>query len=171
MLIPSVSNPRAKNLQYPTLSPERMKLATYKLFGEVAIAMMASGPGSWTGELHGLDGASELIPGRVPWRVVVVLLIVWTFISVLPTCWTFTDRRWAAILDGFEMFRLGAEWRQAVWKLEGRDLTECDALVDVPGMVGDMEAGSEKGFVGLSAGVARARGRVYVHDRRALGAG
>lgn len=170
ILIPSVSNPRAKNLQYPTISPERMKLATYKLFGEVAIAMMASGPESWTGELQGLDAASELVPGRVPWRVVVVLLSIWTFITVLPTCWTFTDRRWAAILDGFEMFRLGAEWRQAVWKLEERDFTECDALVDVPGMVGDMEPGSEKGFVGLSAAVASARGRVYVHDRGALGA-
>ncbi|MCJ1365613.1 hypothetical protein MMC16_004738 [Acarospora aff. strigata] len=170
LLIPSVDNPRANNFQYPTISPERMKLAMYKLFGEVVITMMASGPGSWTGELHGLDAASELIPGRVPWRVVIVLLSMWTFITVLPNCWTFMDRRWAAILDGFEMFRLGAEWREAVWKHEKRDFTECDALINVPGMVGDMEPGSEKGFVGLSAVVARARGRVYVHDRGALGA-
>lgn len=168
LLVPVAGHPDRNNFQYSTLSPERMKLAMYKLFGEVAVAMMATGPGDWTGELQGLDAANEVVPGRVPWQVVVALLIVWTVITVLPNCWTFTDRRWAAILDGFEMFRLGAEWRRAVWKLEERDFTESDALLDVPGMVGDMEPGSQMGFVGLSTSVARARGRVYVHDRGAL---
>ncbi|KAL8844257.1 MAG: hypothetical protein Q9176_001432 [Flavoplaca citrina] len=132
-------HPSAKNLQYPTLSPERMKLAIYKLFGEAAIAMMASGPGTWTGELHGLDKANDMAPGIVPWQFVVALLSLWTLITVVPNYWTFWDRRWAAMLDGVEMFRLGAEWRPAAWKLEKREFVECDALLDVPGMVGDME--------------------------------
>ncbi|KAL8882766.1 MAG: hypothetical protein Q9198_000293 [Flavoplaca austrocitrina] len=132
-------HPTAKNLQYPTLSPERMKLAIYKLFGEAAIAMMASGPGTWTGELHGLDKANDMVPGKVPWQFVVALLSLWTLITVVPNYWTFWDRRWAAMLDGVEMFRLGAEWRSTVWKLKKREFVECDALLDVPGMVGDME--------------------------------
>lgn len=160
---------KAKSLQYPTISPERMTLATHRLFGEAAIAMTASGPGTWTGGLYGVDPANDLVPGRVPWQVVVILLSVWTFITVLPNCWTFMDRRWAAILDGFEMFRLGAEWRHPIWKLDDRESTECDALNAVPGMVGDMEPGSARGFVGLSASVARAGGRTYVHDREVFG--
>ncbi|KAL8910117.1 MAG: hypothetical protein Q9171_004578 [Xanthocarpia ochracea] len=164
-LVGNTDFPESKNLQYPTLSPERMKLAMYKLFGEAAIAMMASGPGSWTGELQGLDKANDIIPGVVPWQFVVALLSLWTIITVVPNYWTFWDRRFAAMLDGFEMFRLGAEWRPAVWKLEKREFVECDALLDVPGMVGDMEPRSGRGFVGLSSAVARASNRKYVFDR------
>lgn len=67
------------------------------------------------------------------------------------------------MLDGFEMFRLGAEWRPAVWKLEKREFVECDALLDVPGMVGIMEPVSSTGFVGLGSAVARASNRKYVY--------
>ncbi|KAL8856074.1 MAG: hypothetical protein Q9178_007330 [Gyalolechia marmorata] len=167
-VIQKAGNAKAKNLQYPTLSPERMKLAMYKLFGEAAIAMMASGPGTWTGELHGLDKANDMEPGKIPWQYLVAMLSLWTIITVVPNYWTFWDRRWAAQLDGFEMFCLGAEWRPAVWKLENREFVECDALLDVPGMVGDMEPRSGRGFVGLSSAVARASNRKYVFDRETI---
>ena len=156
-------------VQYPSLGPERLKLAVYKLFGEAAIAMMATGPsGNWTGKLLGLDSANDLVPGRVPWQVVLALLAMWTVITVVPNCWVLMEKRWAATLDGFELFRLGAEWTQAVWKFEGREFRECDVLAEVPGMVGDMEPESVKGFVGLSKSVAGGKMRVYVHDRKTL---
>ncbi|KAL8947360.1 MAG: hypothetical protein Q9222_006351 [Ikaeria aurantiellina] len=166
--ISDTNGSKGKHLQYPTLSPERMRLAMYKLFGEAAISMMASGPEIFKGNLSGLDPANDLVPGVVPWQIVLALLGLWTIITVLPSCWTLLERRWAAILDGFEMFRLGAEWRGAVLRLEGREFIECDALRDVPGMVGDMEPESVRGFVGLSSTVARAQDRKYVHDREGL---
>jgi hypothetical protein len=162
-------DPKAGNLQYPTISPQRLNLAIYKLFGEVAIGLMASGPGTWTGGLSGLDYASDLVPGRVPWQVVLALLAVWTLLTALPNLWTFTERRWAGTLDGFEMFRLGAEWREMVQKFEGREFGECKSLQELPGMIGDMEPCNESGFIGLSRNIARREKRMYVHDRGALG--
>jgi hypothetical protein len=108
------------NIQYPTISPERMTLALYKLFGEVSVALMAAGPGNWTSTpnttsslgLFGLDHANDIVPGRVSYKVPLSLLVVWTLITILPQLvpsFLFSQRT-APILDGFEMFRLGAAW-------------------------------------------------------------
>ena len=161
----SQSNRTIGVIQYPTITPERMNLAMYKLFGEVAIAMMGSGSGSWTGGLKGLDPANTLIPGRIPWQIVLALLAVWTLITILPSMWAFPEKRWAATLDGFEMFRLGAEWRGVVRRFEGTEFKENEGvLLDVPGMIGDMEPDEKRGFVGLSYKTARL-GRDYGYDR------
>jgi hypothetical protein len=97
---------------------------------------MASGIESWTGELWGLDKATDLVPGPVPWQLVLALLGVWTLVTVLPNLWTCTERRWAATLDGVEMFRLRAKWKEAIWNFEGGEFKECERLTNVPGMVG-----------------------------------
>lgn len=161
---PSISN-TTRDIQYPTISPERMQLAIYKLFGEAAIVLMASGPGPWTGNLTGPQLTNYLVPGKVPYTLVIILLGIWTFITALPSCWTLFERRWAATLDGFEMFRLGAEWRDVVWKFEGSEITENKILTGVPGMVGDMDPRGERGVVGLSWTEARVKGRRYTYDR------
>lgn len=163
-LVPKAGNSKAGNLQYPTIAPERMKLAIYKLFGEAAIAMMASGPGSWTGELRGLEKANDLVPGRVPWQVVMALLSVWVLITVIPSLWTFGERRFSSTIDGVQMFRLGAEWQAAVRKFEGGEFKDCESLAHVPGMVGDMAPREGKGFIGLSKSTARVEKREYVYD-------
>ena len=165
ILVPKAGNSNAGNLQYPTIAPERMKLAIYKLFGEAAIAMMASGPGSWTGELRGLDKANDLVPGRVPWQVVLALLSLWVFITVIPSLWTCGERRWSSTLEGTELFRLGAEWQAAVRKFEGGEFKDCESLAHVPGMVGDMAPREGKGFIGLSWSTARVGRREYVYNR------
>ena len=163
------SGPRAGDLRYPTISPKRMQLAIYKLFGEAAIALMASGPGPWVGNLRGLTPTSDLVPGKVPWIIVVVLFVIWCLVTVLPSCWTVAERRWTSTLDGFEMFRLGAEWREAVWGFKGNEIGENLVLAEVPGMVGDMEPKGDRGFVGLSRVVARTKGRDYTYDRALVG--
>jgi len=160
---------RVGNLQYPTIGPERMNLAIYKLFGEAAIALMVSGGGSWVGELKGLESTNELVPGRVPWIVVAMLLGIWTLITVLPNCLTFAERRWAGTLDGFEMFRLGAEWTNTVWKFEGSEFKENPILLEVPGMIGDMEPRETRGFTGLSRSMAKVEGRIYSYNRASPG--
>jgi hypothetical protein len=168
IFVTSPPSSRAGDLQYPTISPERMNLAIYKLFGEAAIAMMASGPGNWTGSLQGTESSNDLIPGKVPWQVVLTLLSVWTIVTVLPNCWTLAEKRWAATLDGFEMFRLGAEWREVVWKFEGSEPRENKILAEVPGMIGDMEPAEERGFIGLSRSTASVEDRSYSNNRAAL---
>jgi hypothetical protein len=150
-----------ENPHFPTITPASMRLAMYKLFGESAIAMMSSGSGSWKGGLYGLTPAYSLVPGRVPWQIVVCLLSFWMIITTIPSLWIIREKRWAATLDGLEMFRLGAEWKDAVSKFEGAEIGECESLQEVPGMVGDMDSMGKVGFIGLSRDVARKEGRKY----------
>lgn len=152
-------------IQYPAISPERMALAMHKLFGEVAIALMATGPSNWTDPaLKGLDPITDIVPGVLPYQLVMALLALWTLLTVLPQLLipsSFFGRRWASVLDGFAMFRFGAEWKDAVHEMRGGDLASQDtsSLRHVPGMVGDLEprhsreagvASQAPGCVGLS---------------------
>ena len=69
--------------------------------------------------------------------------------NLLP--WAFLGRRWAGILDGFEMFRFGAEWQKEVWRFEERDFMGNESLREIPGLIGDMQPENrDRGFVGLS---------------------
>ncbi|KAH8681922.1 hypothetical protein BX600DRAFT_544384 [Xylariales sp. PMI_506] len=165
----------------PTLTPERLNLAMYKLFGEAAIALMGTGPGNWTRGpnatfptlgLFGLEPGNDLIPGVVPYEVVIIFLGVWVLLTVVPQLWPsfFLGRRWGETLDGFTLFRLGAEWKDAVRRLEGSDIVNGAAarsLAEVPGMIGDMNPPGETvpGFVGLSTHKAStSRRKVYAYD-------
>ncbi|VUC37734.1 unnamed protein product [Clonostachys rosea] len=156
-----------RNFQLPTISPERMTLAMYKLLGQVAVTVMGSGPGNWTccdsGNgtspdlgIFGLELDNDLVPGIVPYQAVLVFLSLWVAVIVLPQLYCpFFRRRWSEILDGFAMFRLGAKWRDAVHELDGIDLASPDSarvLDHVPGMIGDMNPSGKGvfGFVGLS---------------------
>ncbi|KAI9783701.1 MAG: hypothetical protein M1839_003549 [Geoglossum umbratile] len=151
--------------QYPAISPERMQVAMYKLVGEMAIAMMSSGPGKWTGELFGLERAHDLIPGRFSWIPVLILLVMWVAVTVPPALYVCFRPRWSSTLDGFEMFKFGAEWRDVVHKIRDPKFERCTPLEDVPGMVGDMDDTAPRGFIGLSKAVA-VRRRGYVFDHR-----
>ncbi|KAL8725743.1 MAG: hypothetical protein Q9181_006294 [Wetmoreana brouardii] len=149
-------------LQVPTITPERLTLAMYKLFGEAAAGMMAIGPGNWTGELKGLDPASDVVPYLIPCKPVLVLLCLWTVLTVIPQLYVFREQRWSSRLTAAEMFRFGAEIQDTARHLRSRDLQENDVLRKMPGMVGDVTPGAEKGFVGLSSVPARSD-RVYTN--------
>lgn len=149
-------------LQVPTITPERLTLAMYKLFGEAAAGMMAIGPGNWTGELKGLDPASDVVPYLIPGKLVLVLLCLWTALTVIPQLYVFRERRWSSRLTAAEMFRFGSEIQDSARHLRSRDLQENDVLRKIPGMVGDVAPGAEKGFVGLSSVPARSD-RVYTN--------
>ncbi|GAW13567.1 hypothetical protein ANO14919_029540 [Xylariales sp. No.14919] len=104
----------AKALQIPSITPERMTLAMYKLFGETASAMMAIGPGNWTsGDLKGLDPANDMIAGVVPWQLVLVLLGTWAVLTTLPQLLTFSQARWSQTLEAYAIRRFGSNWRDA----------------------------------------------------------
>ncbi|KAI0397247.1 hypothetical protein F5Y17DRAFT_390650 [Xylariaceae sp. FL0594] len=155
------------DVRYPTISPARMTLALNKLFGEGAVAMMAVGPGNWTSTpnatsklgLFALDPANDVVPGRVPYGFVIALLTIWAFVTVLPQLWPafLYGRRWGDTLDGFAMFRLGAEWKSAVHELESDEFwsTGAASLRKVPGMIGDMRPRHGEGKLrdGIDGGV------------------
>ncbi|KAK8097442.1 hypothetical protein PG984_016581 [Apiospora sp. TS-2023a] len=151
-------------LQQPLIRPEQMTVAMYKLFGVAAATMMGQGPGNWTSErgLYRLDPANDLVTGRVPYQIVEVTLVVWAVSTVLPQVWAFLfwGRRWAATLDGFVLFRLGAEWKDVVHKLSSDNLADSgtDCLMHVPGLVGDMQKdGSREDRTELHGGGYRLR--------------
>ncbi|THZ73266.1 hypothetical protein D6C84_09739 [Aureobasidium pullulans] len=152
--------------QLHTISPARFKLAVHKLFGEATIAMMARGAGAWEGELYGLDPTTALVPGKVPWSIVLTLLLLWTAVTSIPSLWVFGRKRWADTLSGFDMFRFGAEWKEAVWQFEENEFEKCPILLEVPGMIGDMEANvMDTGFIGLSKDEAKKNGSfVFARD-------
>ncbi|KAL9598749.1 MAG: hypothetical protein Q9219_004307 [cf. Caloplaca sp. 3 TL-2023] len=150
------------SLQVPTITPERLTLAIYKLFGEAAAAMMAIGPGNWTGELKGLDPANDIVPYVIPWKLVLVLLCLWTVLTVIPQLYLFGEQRWSSRLTAAEMFRFGAEIQDSARRWGSRNLRENDVLRKMPGMIGDVTPGAEKGFVGLSRVPARSD-RVYTN--------
>ncbi|THW57881.1 hypothetical protein D6D20_07654 [Aureobasidium pullulans] len=152
--------------QLHTITPARFILAVHKLFGEATIAMMARGAGAWEGELYGLDPTTALVPGKVPWSIVLTLLILWTAVTSIPSLWVFGRKRWADTLSGFDMFRFGAEWKEAVWQFEENEFEKCPILLEVPGMIGDMEANvMDTGFIGLSKDEARKNGSfVFARD-------
>ncbi|KAI0903087.1 hypothetical protein F4823DRAFT_569043 [Ustulina deusta] len=98
----------ARALQIPTITPERMTLAMYKLFGEAASALMAIGPGNWTSsDVNGLDPANNLVPVVVLWQFVLVLLGLWTVLSTIPQLLTFSQARWLQTLEAYAIMRFG----------------------------------------------------------------
>ncbi len=152
-------------LRQDIIDPARMTLAAYQLFGQTAAAMMAQGPGNFTtSRLRGVEETPDLIAGPVPWQIVLALLVVWATITVLPQFWTFAEKRWSGTLDAFEMFRFGAEYRDAVQRFESNEAWENKVLRQLPGMVGDLERKRPKGFMGLSWQPADS-GKQYVNNR------
>jgi len=87
-------------------------------------------------------------------------------VTSIPSLWVFGRKRWADTLSGFDMFRFGAEWKEAVWQFEENEFEKCPILLEVPGMIGDMEANvMDTGFIGLSKDEARKNGSfVFARD-------
>jgi hypothetical protein len=84
------------------------------------------------------------------------LLIVWAIGSVTLNVLYGFRRRWSATLDGYSMFRFGADLAERV-----RDRPEfginmgfedCHVLRDIPGLIGDANVNAEPGHITLVAG-------------------
>lgn len=160
---------------YQALQPKDLQLALYKLLGESVIALMdEGGTDPWEGQLHTLKTASYIVSGAISWIYVLVLLSLWALIMSISTLWTalFAGPRWAASLDGFEMFKFGAQYADQINRFESVEFRECNHILQyIPGMVGmlpgtgDGSNNSQRlGFIGLSENVAE-RGSRYTLDR------
>jgi hypothetical protein len=162
-------------LYYPTLTPQNLTLAMYKLLGESVISLMGEGGVyPWTSStIHGLKPAKYLRRGAVPWQLVLAILAVWAALMSVSALWAllFIGPRWAPSLSGFELFKFGAQYQAEINQLETVDFKSCiQSLGAIPGMVGILpgkgKVANDLGFIGLSHTVAeRSRGAGYTLDR------
>lgn len=164
-------------LAYPTLTPENLTLAMYKLLGESVISVMGEGGVMpWTSpSIHATKPAKYIRPGAVPWQLVLSLLAVWAISTSLGAISTalLVGPRWAPTLNGFELFKFGAQYQEEVHQLEAVDFRECTgSLSAIPGMIGilpgcEKDGPSDLRFVGLSNDVSpRLREVTYTLNRR-----
>ncbi|KAF2864871.1 hypothetical protein BDV95DRAFT_271657 [Massariosphaeria phaeospora] len=114
-------------MQYPTIDPERMSLAMYKLFGETAIVVMASTPDNWISTpnssagdpglgLFGFERADDLTPGSVPPTFILVMLCLWSLAVVIPpiAIGMLWKKREVEVVDGNLLWKFGIERGQEI---------------------------------------------------------
>ncbi|KAK5451473.1 hypothetical protein LTS15_008238 [Exophiala xenobiotica] len=124
----------------------------------------------WTDRLvTTVQPALIISSGHVSPVPVLVLLMVWATSCVVLGVVFGTRRRWSETLDGFSMFRFGADlnpnFHHAFFSEEERSSTrhfsESAALLDIPGLVGDSRPESAVGYISLVDGP-----RDHAADRR-----
>lgn len=140
-------------LQLPMIDPMGMRLAIFKLVGELAIAMTGPGAESYTGTLTGLSEVTILCSGILPWQLILMLLMTWTVLFVSATCLFFWDERYVPTLGAFQFFRFGAEWRDELYdEPMVAEFTHSYSLSQIPSVAERKYHASTGpyGFVGLS---------------------
>jgi hypothetical protein len=152
---------------YPPLKTENLTLAMYELLGESVIVLIGEDEiEPWTSpDLHSLAPARYLRPGVVPWQPKLALLSLCAMIISLCALYTtlFVGPRWAPTLNGFELFKLSAQYQDETHRFETVKFQGCtESLKPIPGMVemlsGHGSAGGDRlGSIGLSENVADRR--------------
>lgn len=112
-----------------------------------------------------LEPGKVLTSGVIPPVVVAVLLLAWAFFSTVLACWYGFRRRWSQVLDGYSMFRFGADYADFVCSRpdfgSAVDFEHCDALREIPGMVGNLAPSWTPGHIGLVDGVYAPKNALY----------
>ncbi|KAJ9606789.1 hypothetical protein H2200_008798 [Cladophialophora chaetospira] len=138
--------------QMTAIDPARMRVAILKMIGEVAIAMMGTGPEPFTAGLSTVSQAAILRPGIISWKLILPLLVLWTVLFVgLISVYGFRSR-FAATLNGYQLFRFGALWGQELRGTPLTNFTDLDLLSQIPTQAELRLAGAERlyGFAGVT---------------------
>ncbi len=108
----------------------------------------------WTDRLTTVQPALIISSGDVSPLPVLVLLAVWATSCVVLGVVFGIRRRWSETLDGFSMFRFGADFPifHALERSSTRHFSESAALLDIPGLVGDSRPESGVGYISLVDG-------------------
>ncbi|KAK4942748.1 hypothetical protein LTR10_017508 [Elasticomyces elasticus] len=109
---------------------------------------------NWQGNLTVVEPTLIISAGDVPAWPVLALLIVWAVSCVALGVVFGARRRWSETLDGFSMFRFGAdypEFRAATvnGRMSTRDYVDCHELTQIPGLIGDARPDAAVGYITL----------------------
>jgi hypothetical protein len=165
------------NVQLRYLQAEQLRQSMLRSYAAYAVQLMYNGGQGFT-TLSGSrieiqnPNVTEFVLGTVltrgviPAELPIALFAAWAIVgSVLCLIYGFR-RRWSAILDGYTMFRLGADLPDDVkQRFVGQSITleveECRGLEGVPALVGDVKPEMWMGRIGLVERGGAVKGKMY----------
>jgi len=167
-----------QNVQLTYLQADDLRRSLLRMHAAYAVQLMYNGGQPFTavdgshvtGEANPnvtmLQPGTVLAPGVVPAELPAALFLAWAVLGPLACLLYGFRRRWAPTLDGYRLFRLGADLDEAVKeRLAAYPNTgaveECAELRNIPGLVGDTRPGAYVGHVGLTDGVVARSDKKY----------
>jgi hypothetical protein len=165
------------NIQLNYLQAEQLRQSMLRAYAAYAVQLMYNGgQGFTTREGSQISfqnpNVTEFVLGTVitrgvvPAELPIVLFVAWALVgSVLGIMYGFR-RRWSAILDGYTMFRLGADLpvdvkRRFADHSNTLEVENCHGLNKVPGLVGDTKPEMCLGRIGLVQSSVASKGKMY----------
>ncbi|KAL3952469.1 hypothetical protein ACCO45_012412 [Purpureocillium lilacinum] len=153
------------------VQPKTLLEAVMRAHAVDALQLMYDGVGTMDGarldpNLTATQRGKILERGRVPAEVAAVLFLVWAAGCLALGLGYGFRRRWSATLDGYSLFRFGADLADELRGAPGfssvAPFDQCNKLSRLPGLVGDSAVEFDVGHVGLveSSNVANPR-KVY----------
>lgn len=151
------------------VTPQMLSQAVLRAYAQDALQLMYDG----LPDVNGAYANSNLTSSRkgkvlelgiMPPLIPAVWLSVWAFVCTLLGLAYGFRRRWSAALDGYSLFRLGADFADELRDMSSTgDFEECERLWDLPGFVGDARRDESVGYISLVSrdGVADAK-KLYV---------
>ncbi|SPO07638.1 uncharacterized protein DNG_10333 [Cephalotrichum gorgonifer] len=165
---PPVSS--ANRIYYTSfVQPQMLLQSVQRAYAMDALQLMYDGlptlSGAYVnGNLTSSRKGKVLQLGVMPPIIPVIWLSVWALVCLLMGLSYGFRRRWSASLDGYSLFRFGADFADEVGDLPSVEaFEECERLWDMPGFVGDSRAGESTGYISLvSREKVADRGKLYV---------
>ena len=137
------------------VTPQILSQAILRAYAQDALQLMYDGLpdviGAYqNGNLTSSRKGKILELGIMPPLIPAIWLSVWAFVCMLLGLVYGFRRRWSAALDGYSLFRLGADFADELRDLSSTgDFEECERLWDLPGFVGDARRGESVGYISL----------------------
>ncbi|KAI9767516.1 MAG: hypothetical protein M1839_004476 [Geoglossum umbratile] len=161
--------------QLSVLQGTDLRKALLRKYAAYAVQLLYNGGHGFSGQsIDGLTNpnATAYQPGKVLQRGVIppalpaVLLVLWSLGSLAFGCYYGFRRRWAATLDGYSMFRFGADLAEKVRDRPEYGMMvsfeECEPLRVLPGLVGDARPRFWPGHIALVRVGKAAKGKLYM---------
>ena len=149
------------------VKPEKLVEGILRAYAQDALSIMYDGLPDINGAYQNTNLTSSrkgkiLELGVVPPLVPAIWLSLWAFVSALLGLAYGFRRRWSAALDGYTLFRFGANFGDEMRGVSSVDaFEECERLWELPGFIGDMRHGENSGYISLVPGE-------YVADREKM---
>lgn len=137
------------------VTPQMLSQAVLRAYAQDALQLMYDGLPDVNGAYQNANLTSSrkgkvLELGIVPPLIPAIWLSVWAFVCTLLGLAYGFRRRWSAALDGYSLFRLGADFADELRDLTSTgDFEDCERLWDLPGFVGDARKGESVGYISL----------------------